>query len=369
MSELPQDARNGPIFVVGSMRSGSTMLRLILDSHPSIAIGGETGFMGALLATKEIPSWKFGHRWYERLGWSETEMDERLRAFYAGLFERHAQAQGKPRWGEKTPFHTAHIGEMAQVFPDATFVGIVRHPGAVAASLRRRFHYTFAEALDYWTSTNRDMVRAASRLSGRFALLRYEDLVQAEKSVLRELLRHLDEPWSDQVLEHHRVQRERGAPRVAEGNTLTHEPVDPRRAGQWVGDVGTEERRLLAGCAPLAGFFGYAVTESEPPAPWDDPVEPYTWLLTGTALARRRASSNGTVDFDAVGSEPIPDAAPEELARRLLRAEAALARARSRRAVRYVDALRKVQHGRSSRDVREAWRLVRSSTSRSRQAP
>ena len=48
-----------PIFIVGSMRSGSTMLRLILDSHPNIAVPPETGFMGAVAATKVIPNWRF----------------------------------------------------------------------------------------------------------------------------------------------------------------------------------------------------------------------------------------------------------------------------------------------------------------------
>src|SRR3954463_2695033 len=95
----------GPIFVVGTMRSGSTLFRLVLDAHPHIAIPEETGFMGALAATKQIPGWRHGRGWFERIGWSEAEFDARLRDFYSGLFERHARSQGKQRWGEKTPMH------------------------------------------------------------------------------------------------------------------------------------------------------------------------------------------------------------------------------------------------------------------------
>ena len=43
---------DGPIFMVGTMRSGSTLFRLILDAHPRISISEETGFMGALAAAK-----------------------------------------------------------------------------------------------------------------------------------------------------------------------------------------------------------------------------------------------------------------------------------------------------------------------------
>ncbi len=49
-----------PIFICGTMRSGSTLFRLILDSHPNISISEETGFMGALTATKRIPNWQHG---------------------------------------------------------------------------------------------------------------------------------------------------------------------------------------------------------------------------------------------------------------------------------------------------------------------
>src|SRR3954453_9658517 len=155
-----------PIFVIGSMRSGSTLLRLILDSHPNISVSEETGFMGALAATKRIPNWQHGQGWYERLGWTEKEMDGWLRAFYSELFERRALSHGKQRWGEKTPFHFEHIAQMATVFPDSVFVGIVRHPGAVVHSLTRKFHYGIEDATAYWDSTNKEILRRGLELGG-----------------------------------------------------------------------------------------------------------------------------------------------------------------------------------------------------------
>ena len=75
-----------PIFVVGTMRSGSTVFRLILDAHPRISISEETGFMGAVAATKQIPNWHHGRGWFQRIGWAEEELDARLREFWSGLF-------------------------------------------------------------------------------------------------------------------------------------------------------------------------------------------------------------------------------------------------------------------------------------------
>lgn len=347
----------GPIFVVGSMRSGSTMLRLILDSHPNVAIGPETGFMGAVLATKRIPNWKFGDQWYTRLGWTEPEIDALLRGFYGELFARHAAQQGKQRWGDKTPFHTAHMATMAQVFPSAVFVGIVRHPGAVAASLRDSFNYGFEEALSYWAATNLDMLRSAGALGSRFVLCRYEDLVGQSEPVLRRLVAWLGEPWSPDVLEHHRVQRDKGAPRVAEGSTITRDRIDPSRAMTWLDSTTSADREALQAHAALSEFVGYQPVGTAGALAPSSSASSLLW--DGTEVARRQAQWAGRIDFDHRPPTLSIDANPEELAVRLAQVEQALARTRSRRSVRASEAFRKVQRGRSLRDVREAWTVMR----------
>lgn len=347
----------GPIFVVGSMRSGSTLLRLILDSHPRIAIGAETGFMGAVMGTKQIASWKYGAEWYRRIDWSEAELDERLRDFYAGMFARYAAGRGKVRWGEKTPFHTAHIATMAEIFPTAVFVGIVRHPGAVAASLHRSFHYTFDEALLYWTAVNLDLVRGAGGLGDRFVLCRYEDLVTDGEPVLREVMQTVGEEFSPYLLQHHVVQRDQGTPRVVDGRTSTRDPVDPRRAHRWAEDLTDADRRSLERTAELAALFGYPPFDAEQRQGLDA-ASRRGRTLTGDDVAALRQRWGGRVDFDARPSVPALDADPVDVARRLDHVEAALARTRSRRAVRLADAMRGLQHGRSWADVGAVWRAL-----------
>ena len=350
----------GPIFVVGSMRSGSTMLRLILDSHPHIAIGAETGFMGGLLAARTIPGWKYGDEWYRRLDWTKAELDARLRDFYAGMFSRFARAQGKRRWGDKTPFHTSHIPAMAEVFPDAVFIGIVRHPGAVAASLRKSFHYTFPDALSYWAATNLDMARAATELGPRFVLCRYEDLLDHGEPVLRELTDWLGEPWSPDLLEHHRVQRDKGAPRVVDRSTSTRDAIDASRATSWLQDASGDDLQALEDTAALAAFFGYAADEPGSREPLAHGASGAPVLLPdGDVLSRRREAFASRVDFAARPPTLAIDADPQQLAERLAKVEQALARTRARRAVRAMDAFRKVQRGRSLADARHAWRLLR----------
>jgi hypothetical protein len=341
---------DAPVFVVGSMRSGSTLLRLILDSHPRIAIGAETGFMGAVMGTKRIPSWKHGADWYQRINWSEPELDVRLREFYTGMFARYAAEQGKARWGEKTPFHTSLIPEMAAIFPTSVFVGIVRHPGAVAASLGDSFHYAYDDALSYWTTTNLALVEGARGLGDRFVLCRYEDLVTDPEPVLREVMLTVGEDFSPALLRHHVVQEEQGAPRVVDGSTSTRDAVDPRRAHRWTQDLTEVQRGALEGTAPLAGFFGYPPFEATGRLPVGT-ASPGEWTLTGTDLAGLWESRQGQVDIASGPPLPAFDADPVDLGRRLAHVEAALARVRSRRAVRLADALRGLRHGRRWGDL------------------
>jgi hypothetical protein len=343
-----------PIFIVGSMRSGSTMLRLILDSHPRIAIGGETGFMGGLLAARRIPGWKHGAEWFGRIGWTEQELDARLREFYSGMFERYARSQGKSRWGDKTPFHTSHMAEMGRVFPDAVFVGIARHPGAVAASLHRSFHYAFDEAVGYWCDINRQMLAAADELGDRFTICRYEDLVADSEAVLRELMPAIGEEFDPALLRHHEVQRAQGAPKLTDGSTSSRDPIDAGRAERWADEITTEQSAALTEAASLGAVLGYTTTGTDP-----FPAGAGRLTASGKELAARCAERPGVLEETGQRAPLAIDADPEELARRLAQVEAALARTRTRRAVRFADAALRVQRGRTWADLKAAYAMLR----------
>lgn len=339
---------DAPIFIVGTMRSGSTLLRLVLDSHPNIAISEETGFMGSAAATKVIPNWRYGAQWYTRLGWTENELDDRLRNFYAGMFERHAAAQGKRRWGDKTPFHSWHVEAMATIFPDAVFLGIVRHPAAVIASLKKRFHYDVAEAAAYWQTTNVEILRTAAGLGDRrFALCRYEDLVLEPERTMRETLAWLQEPWSADVLRHNEIQTAKGAPRLVDGSTSTREPIDTQRLTRGSDALTPADRSVTrAETGSLATFLGYDIDDPRRLRQIGGEVAGDTQqrLTTGGILeARRRASRLHVSLTPRTRDAAAPEMGPQEMAQRLRQVEATLARVRARPVVRFSETVRRAQ--------------------------
>lgn len=288
-----------PIFLVGTMRSGTTLLRLILDSHEHLALADESGFLRAVAAAKAIPDQHDGPGWYRRYGVSDADMDARLRTFYDDLFSAWARSRGAQRWGDKTPFHIHHLVLAARVFPDAQVVGIVRHPGAVIASQLRR-GTSFPDALRHWRNQNVRLLKAAARkdLRPRLAVVRYEDLVAQPEPLLRELVAFLGEPWSPDLLRHHELARERGAARLAEGGTRTGDAIDPARNDRWKAELTAAERReLVRVTAALREVFGYGESGTLPLAEGG-------LLLYGPDLLRRRRA----VGAAALDRTPLPGA-------------------------------------------------------------
>jgi Sulfotransferase family len=250
----------GPIFIIGAMGSGTTLLRLMLDSHPNIAIPGETGFMRAYNAHQFIPFKWSGRNWAKRLGWSREELDRELAAFYERLFVRFMETHSKQRWGEKTPLHTFHVDDMARLFPEASFVSIVRHPGGEVASTMSRFDHSLGRATQHYQRYTRECIRQAARHADRFVLLRYEDLVLQPEALLRELLDWLDEPWSDQVLEHHTI--DRGGKSVVEGGNRADDPIDTSRITKWTNTLDGEARaKVTRRLGRLGDFLGYSMAD------------------------------------------------------------------------------------------------------------
>ncbi len=292
----PAAGSDRPIFIVGANGTGSTLLRLMLDSHERIAIPGETGFLRLALAHTWVPFWPLGGQWNANLALSDDALMAALAEFYGGLFSSYAESRGKQRWGDKTPFHVWHLELARRLFPDCQVVGIVRHPGAVISSQRRRFRRTYAQASRSWIRSTSQLMFEAMDLGDQCVVLRYEDLVAEPEKVARALLDWLDEPWSDAVLDHHEIQPRSGGPARAEGFTEIDRPIDDAQVSEWEGYLrGAERQRVLAPTRAVAAFFAYDCERTLPLGDFGATGSP---LMTGTALRERRTTHGAGIDWN-----------------------------------------------------------------------
>ena len=112
-----------PIFVIGTHRSGTTLLGRALGHHPEIAYWEEP---------RHVWSWGHNYRPDDRLG--AADATPRIKAHIRRRFERFLDAAGRPRLAEKTPSNCLRLEFIREIFPDAYFVHIFRDGRAVVSS-------------------------------------------------------------------------------------------------------------------------------------------------------------------------------------------------------------------------------------------
>ena len=279
--------RTDSIFVVGLSRSGTTLLRNILNQHDAVAIASENHFLGHLIASEGVrhklrrfnltddrqladmvaflydgglqrathlrePSrfWK----------WLATRVpreevltrlqatDRSERAIFAELLELYAERRGKRIHGEKTPAHLRYVPTLLGWYPGARVVHMMRDPrGIFVSELRRRGStqgglpyrllrrvrplltaFVLLETTIIWTEGAWRAGRYRRAYPDRYRMVRFEDLVGRPEEELTALCEWLGIEYQSAMLEQ-RV--------VSVGARLGERGIDRDAATRWLGTI------------------------------------------------------------------------------------------------------------------------------------
>jgi hypothetical protein len=277
MNEHPTAAPAPPFFVIGSARSGTTMLRMILNAHRDVAVPPESRFIVELWRGErviDVERWLRdldAHRrfraWELPLKAVRAELGDAATVAYedavAATYRAYAAARGKKRWGDKTPRHIEHIPMLARLFPDARFVHVVRDGRNVALSYADVPFgpKTVAKAAELWGArVRRGMEDGRALGAERYAELRYEDLVSDEDALRRrmiELCRFLALDFVEDLLDYGERSRGEALARARRYNPhVLEKPISRTRS--WERDMAprdVEVFELVAG--PVLSELGY----------------------------------------------------------------------------------------------------------------
>ena len=249
------------IFIVGVSRSGTTLMRRILDKHSRIGIATENHFLGHLLP------WEGTRHYFRRLGdprddatvrsvveliysselqrrsklrelspywrWLTSKVprqdieayllasDRTERGFFEAFLRIYADRRGKAIIGEKTPAHVDYVDELLEWFPDGRVVHCMRDPRAIYVSeLRRRSEhavgfpyrqlaavpalmarFVLLEVVWAWARAVHRHRQLARRYPDRYRLVRFEDVVSTPERALAELCGFLGVEAEPRMLE------------------------------------------------------------------------------------------------------------------------------------------------------------------------
>ena len=201
-----------PIFIVGTPRSGSTLLEQILASHSEVEGAGELPYI-AMLSSSLGSQRDDGARYPDIVEeMSESQLDG-IGNNYRYQASRHLY-QDKPRFTDKLPANFSHVGFINAILPDASIIDARRHPlDNCVANFRqlyaqgKNYTYDLVEFAEYYLDYVRVMAHWDEVLPGRVLRVQYEDVVDDLETQVRRVLDHCDLPFEPECLEFHRNSR------------------------------------------------------------------------------------------------------------------------------------------------------------------
>jgi hypothetical protein len=245
-----------PIVVGGCHRSGTSLLRRVLDAHSRIHCGPEIKFFRDFYGDyfdDPLAPYRFART--ARAVLPEEELVELLGRAFVTVHERAAHRAGKPRWADKAPENVLYVEQWQQLLGDDwLLVHVVRNPLDTLASMEGvGMPLTFPPDLDGRIDFYRRYTEAGlafgERHPERYLRVVYEELVGDPETVLRGLMHWLGERLEPSQLEFNTVSHQAGLedPAVDKTSSVHRERVD-----RWRGDLTTEEAaRVWEGTSDL----------------------------------------------------------------------------------------------------------------------
>jgi hypothetical protein len=253
-----------PIFIGGAGRSGTSLLRTILDSHPRIFIGAELKVIPEIARFRQRMT-RYAAHLDHYFDIDKRALNDTFAQFIISLLHRKHKKSGKPRVGEKTPNNVFVFHHLHQIFPNSPLLHIIRDGRDVVRSLLEQ-EWTNATgeplpitndpkaAAEYWVNAVIAGRRAAQRfptLADKYLEIRYEDLVNETEDAVRTIIDHVDETWAPEILTFHK--------RESSVYQQVYRPISDQSVGKWTTQLSKEQKEIVKDVAgDLLIELGYA---------------------------------------------------------------------------------------------------------------
>lgn len=255
------------IFIGGFPRSGTTLMRVMLDAHNAVRCGEETRVIPRLLAMRSTWSRSVKERIrLDEAGVTDQVLDAAVRAFLLEVIVGHGEPA--PRLCNKDPFALKSLSYLSHIFPKAKFILMIRDGRAAVHSMISRkvtisgFDLTsYRDCLTKWSGAVETMFnQCLSAGEERCLPVRYERLVQSPQSEMKKLLHFLDLPWDASVLHHEELIGKAGGVSLSKVERSTDQvmkPVNTEALSKWVGNIPAGVVSDMAEIAPMLSRLGY----------------------------------------------------------------------------------------------------------------
>ena len=262
-----------PLYIIGTERSGSNLLRVILNAHADIDVphpphilkyfhalapgyGDLKGRRARATLVRDvlrllrihIYPWSFQ---VDAKAIVDGAQPHSLLGVFASIYDQHLAHTGKRRWGCKSTFMVHHVAEALARDPGARFIWLVRDPRDVAVSSRRSvfspFHPLFTAEL--WDTQQREAMRAAEEHPDAVLMVRYEALITELEPTLRGIMDFLGEELQPEMLAHEETAAAKKGANLSESWQNTGAKVKSDNFGKYRKALSTREIGLVQAAA------------------------------------------------------------------------------------------------------------------------
>ena len=273
------------LIILGAPRSGTTLLRRLVDAHPNIACPGETNVFtacGRFLRSERIAA---GVRvgvldGLSYAGFTQEDVLARLRELAFSFHREYAQRQGKPRWASKTAFDAFYLDELeALCGAQVHFICIQRHGLDVACSLQElcdknggylhelhdyviRYPMILEAFAHAWVDRAQAIHAFAHRHPENSLLVRYEDLTGDTDATMTRIMSFVGEEWDAALTEH--ALEKRSDLGLGDWKTYARTAIDWSSVGRWKKLARDTVSQLGAICNPTLSLCGYEPIALDP---------------------------------------------------------------------------------------------------------
>jgi hypothetical protein len=295
-----------PIYIVGTERSGSNLLRLILDAHPHIAVPHPPHFLRYFARLEAGYGDLSDPRHLGRLAdhmlrllsvhihpWELTIDRERLLAearprdllgLNCAFYEQYMAAMGKVRWADKSTFVIHHLDRVLARDPGAKLIWLIRDPRDVAVSSRESVFNPWHPYLTarLWSEQQRLGAAAlAAHGPGSVHRMHYESLIALPEPTLRHLFDFLDEPWDEGVLRFFEGRSARRIARLSRDWANAGRPILSDNSGKYRKALSAEEIGAveMAAGEPMARL-GYPLEQPAQVGRRPTPAQLLRWRIS-----------------------------------------------------------------------------------------
>ena len=264
LANLPESELPTPIFLMGFVRSGTTLLEQVLDSHPALQAVEEKPTVSAMVRVFESIT---AGRDNALFNLTEDEVAKLRRAYFDEV-ARHIDIRPGAILVDKMPLNTANAHIIWRVFPDARFILAIRHPCDVCLSaFMQNFNINLStinfldlqEGASTYEAVMNVWRQAVETLPILYHRIRYEDLVGNFEPEVRSLFNFLGLEWKDEVLGFAERALKRGNVNTASYHQVT-QPIYQHAKYRWK-RYEAQMVPVMATLEPFIEYFGYSESQ------------------------------------------------------------------------------------------------------------